>query len=215
MLSSSRTSGAVVPPSFNPSDGIPIDDAPCRDMVSQTFSAGIRFLLRRRLGNGYTEEAFDDVIATVIQSTHGADPPEPEELARLVLAAVRRQQPSYPMPVATRHGLGISRRKDSACSMRGDCEHKAVERESWSLPCAAESSSACASLGIALRIIEETPKRHRKALALFYAGEVPAGEVCQKTGLTETQFLSIKDRARARFSEVQSQFRARSPRLMA
>ena len=62
---------------------------------------------------------------------------------------------------------------------------------------------------ITLQALNSLPARHREVLVRFYVQEQPSEQIMAEMGLSETQFRLLKNRAKARFSEIGARRSAR------
>jgi len=152
-------------------------DPSALEQMYRIFSTGIRFYLCRQLGPQDLDDRVHDVFLIIVQSIQKGELREPERLMGYVRTIVRRQ-------VAAQIDDNVKARRNQADLEFGmtlsdhhpNPERSAIEHQNEEL---------------AMRILNNLPKRDREVLARFYLEEQPADRICHEMGLTETQFRLV------------------------
>jgi DNA-directed RNA polymerase specialized sigma24 family protein len=154
--------------------------------LHRIFSPGMRFLFRRYLGTQDLDALMRDTFLIVAHGIQAGELGEPERLPEYVRTIISRQVAAQMDDMAheRRH------RFDALCTMRTNepgPEQDPTRRENWET---------------ALNILKRLRARDREILVRFYLWEEPPETICREMGLTETEFLARKSRAKARFGSL-------------
>jgi RNA polymerase sigma factor (sigma-70 family) len=154
----------------------------------EIFSRGVRFFLKRQLGEEDLDDKVHDAFLVIAQSIQRGELREPKRLMGYIRTIVRRQVAAYIEQAVQkrRHQTDLDL-GGVLCDSEPDPEKSAIERQNRTL---------------AMRVMQSIPKRDREILTRYYLYEQPAERICAEMDLTETQFRLIKSRAKARFGEL-------------
>jgi len=143
--------------------------------LNRIFFRGVRFYLCRQLGHRDLDEQARDTLVAVAQSIQRGELPEADRLAGFVCTMVRRQ-------------VAEQIERDRLLAAHAECgpEQSAAQGEKRQT---------------AREVLMSTAAADREILIRFYLREQTAEQICRETGLTETEFQSVKSRAKARLKE--------------
>jgi RNA polymerase sigma-70 factor (ECF subfamily) len=202
---------ATPSPAELPSKDFPADDqAPAIDEVTSTypalvagiqqgdegsmeklyamFSGGIRFYLCRQLGAQELEDKVHDTFLIVVGAIQRGELREPERLMGFVRTIVRRQVAAYiDSQVQSRREILDIESGYRVADSTFDPEQRAMREQ---------------KVEIMAQVLRGVSRRDREILIRFYIDEQTQEQICDKMGLSETQFRLLKSRAKARFGEL-------------
>lgn len=169
-------------------------DPSAMTQMYQMFSTGIRFLLRRELGQDDLDDQVRDIFDIISKAICKGELREPERLIEYVHTVVRHQ-----IATNTNQAVGFSRDRvqievqGAVAEVRTHPQRKGIARQ---------------NVGLAMCVLQGSAKCDREVLTRFYLDGESAEEVCRNMGLSETQFRLIKSRAKCRFGELAMRRRA-------
>jgi RNA polymerase sigma-70 factor, ECF subfamily len=147
------------------------------------FARGVRFYLRRQLGQKALDERVENVFLAVAQAIQDGELHEPARLVEYVRTIVRRQ-------VATEVD-GNDRPQfdlDQGRLVQGNGNNP----EQVAIPYENQQS--------AVGVLKGIGQRDREILIRFYLWAQTADQICSEMGLTDAQFRLVKSRAKTRFA---------------
>jgi RNA polymerase sigma-70 factor (ECF subfamily) len=152
------------------------------------FAKGVRYYLWRQIGPQDLDDRVHDIFLIIIQAIQKGELREPERLMGFVRTIARRQ-------VAATIGAAVQARRNQVdvdtridlSDRQPDPERRVIEKQNQEL---------------AMRVLGSLHKRDREVLIRFYLQEQAPDQICREMGLTPTQFRLIKNRAKARYTEL-------------
>lgn len=152
------------------------------------FAKGVRYYLWRQLGPQDLDDRVHDIFLIITQSIQKGELRDPERLMGYVRTIARRQV------AATIDGVVNARRNEvevdariNLCDRQLDPERRAIQQQNQE---------------VAMRVLGSLHKRDREVLIRFYLREQTPEQICREMHLTPTQFRLIKNRAKARCTEL-------------
>lgn len=153
------------------------------------FCKGLRYFLLRQLGSQDAEDRVHDVIIAVIKAIQSGSVRESEKLPGFVKTVAHRScARSIASLVKDRQREGdLDEKTANARDCQIDPEARVLIQE---------------RVGIARQAFFQLSVRDMEVLRRFYLEEQLPGRICRDMNLTDTQFRSIKSRAKGRFGEI-------------
>ena len=163
------------------------------------FSRGVRFYLYRHLGLREIDDKVHDLFLIILQAIHTGELREPDRLMGYIRTVVRRQTAGYII-------RSVKDRKEQVDldPTLGviDESHNPEESAIWDQ-----------HAKLMRELLASVPGRDREILTRFYIQGQAQEEICEKMGLSITQFRLLKSRAKARFGELSRRKLLRRPLL--
>jgi RNA polymerase sigma-70 factor (ECF subfamily) len=157
------------------------------EQLYKIFQRGIRYYLCRQVGPQDLNDRLHDTFVVIISAIRRGDLREPKCLMGFVRTVVRRQVASY-IEEAVRS------RRDVELEDSFTVLDRALSPEERSL---IEQRAALIE-----DLLASLPSKAKEILVRFYLKEETKELICQEMGLTMTQFILLKSRAKARFGEI-------------
>lgn len=150
--------------------------------LRQIFAKGIRFFIRRQYGSQELEDNVDTILSIVIRAIQHGHLENPEQLAGLVLATVRRN-----FGCSSDHAIYESR--DNVMMEIG---YREPDRR----------SVFTYNVELMKVALGELSERDRETLIRFYLRVQTLKEICEAMNVTEAEFWLLESRTSARFAEL-------------
>jgi len=152
------------------------------------FAKGVRYYLWRQLGPQDLDDRVHDIFLIITQSIQKGELRDPERLMGYVRTIARRQVAATIDNVvnARRNEVEVDARIN-LCDRQPDPERRAIQQQNQE---------------VAMRVLGSLHKRDREVLIRFYLREQTPEQICREMHLTPTQFRLIKNRAKARCTEL-------------
>ena len=152
------------------------------------FAKGVRYYLWRQLGPQDLDDRVHDIFLIITQSIQKGELRDPERLMGYVRTIARRQVAATIDNVvnARRNEVEVDARIN-LCDRQLDPERRAIQQQNQE---------------VAMRVLGSLHKRDREVLIRFYLREQTPEQICREMHLTPTQFRLIKNRAKARCTEL-------------
>jgi RNA polymerase sigma-70 factor (ECF subfamily) len=157
------------------------------DDLYQLFSKGVRFYLRRHLGQQDLDHQVHDAFALVVQAIRRGELREPERLPGFVRTIVRRQ---------------VAAHIDKAHTFREPVDLESSARVADPRENPGQSDILRQRVELIKRVLAEFTDRDREILTRFYLREQNQNQICAEMSITENQLRLLKSRANARIEQL-------------
>jgi RNA polymerase sigma-70 factor, ECF subfamily len=158
------------------------------ETLYQTLNTGARLFLKRRLGTQDVDDRVHDVFVIVVQAILKGDLREPERLMGFVRTVLYRQLSQGISQI-------VDERKTSAnIGAAANLSNSEPDPEQLVV-----TEDRVKDMEQALRQLKQ---KDVELLTRYYLREQDSGRICNEMGLSQTQFLVRKSRAKARLAEL-------------
>ena len=142
--------------------------------LNRILNRGVRFFLKRRLGNTEIESKVQETLSMVVKSIRAGNLDDPTRLLGLVRTILYQQ---------------VAKKVEESGDVRNRPGNVMALRDRG-------------SVDVAIRMVSELSPKDREVLTRYYLHRQTQEQICREMKLSVTQFMLLKSRAKARLKET-------------